>query len=93
MRKLSSKKNPSYEKTLEKYSKALARGEKSRILYECFLDSLSMTYENTFGETMTRMKEVQAEYEEAVNFFGGLMKRQHEAKNTPLNDDVSIGHN
>lgn len=93
MKKQSKKREPSYQETLEQHSKALAKGEKARILWECFQESIGMTYENTFRETMDAMREVQADYETAVNFFGGLMKAQNEGKIGPKTDDVSVGHN
>lgn len=67
-------------KLITQHSNAIQKGERSRILYELFLDALGMSYENTFKEVLEAMKSTQEQYETAVNFFGSIMKAAHDNK-------------
>jgi len=85
---------------MEKMQERVTKGERTRILYECFLDALGLNYESTFAEVVERMRETQKEYQDAVNYFGELMKVVHTAKvtdNEPVTEEttegVSVSHN
>jgi len=85
---------------MEKMQEKVTKGERTRILYECFLEALGMTYESTFGEVIDKMRETQKEYHEAVNYFGEMMKAVHGAKVTDnetvteeTTEGVSVSHN
>jgi len=85
---------------MEMMQNRVTKGERTRILYECFLNALGLTYESTFAEVVDCMKETQKEYHEAVNYFGEMMKVVHGAKVTDnetvteeTTEGVSVSHN
>lgn len=82
-------------KIIQQHSERVAKGEKSRILWECFMDVLGVDYQTTAKEVFEKMKEVQAKYEESVNFFGEIMKRAHDEapKKTRKKKDIAEPEN
>jgi len=85
---------------MELQQQRVTKGERTRILYECFLEALGLTYESTFAEVVDKMREVQKEYQDAVNYFGEMMKVVHGAKATDnesvsekTTEGVSVSHN
>lgn len=74
-------------KLIDDMQAKVSKGEKSRILWELFTESMELAFDTPLREVIDEMKKVQKEYEEAVNFFGQLMRQAHNAKNTYMNEE------
>jgi len=59
---------------LDTAQEAIKTGERTRIIYEVLMETIGMTYENTFKEVMERLKATQDAYNEGVTFISTLMK-------------------
>lgn len=62
------------EYSLESAQKAIDKGEKTKLLYELFMEQLGCTYKNTFQEVVIKMKEAQDAYNEGVKYIENVIK-------------------
>lgn len=65
----------------------VSKGEKSRILWELFMENMGLSFDTPLGVVVEEMKKTQTEYEEGVNFFGELMRQAHNVKNNYKNEE------
>jgi len=63
--------------TLDIAQEAIKKGERVRLQYEMLMETLGVTYQNTFKEVIDAMKKSQDAYNQGVKTIEAIIKQTH----------------